>query len=213
MTGPIALLRHELVWCDPDGLNEDSHLSPFSGRLRSWFAAGYPAIARRRTACDSIHAVPLAVTLPIAEGLARIGFTSRPSAVLDVRQPPLLADTLDTIPVHWRDILVAVPTGLHVFGSLMWQHLTGECYLRATSDIDVLAYPRSSADLRRFENGLERTRASLSPHVDGELIFPGGIGVAWREWASDAREVLGKTAIGASLYLRTTLLAGLRETS
>jgi phosphoribosyl-dephospho-CoA transferase len=211
MTGPIALLRHELVWCDPDGLYEDSHLSPFNGRLRSWFAAGHPAIARRRTACDSIRGVPLAITLPITEGLARIGFTSPPGAVLDVRQPPLLAETLDTTPAHWRNILAALPTGLHVFGSLMWQHLTGKRYLRGTSDIDVLAYPCSSADLRRLENGLERTRTSLSPHVDGELIFPGGIGVAWREWASDAREVLGKTAIGATLYSRTALLAGMLE--
>jgi phosphoribosyl-dephospho-CoA transferase len=69
---------------------------------------------------------------------------------------------------------------VRVFGSVAMQALTGLQYVTATSDVDVLFEPASRAAL---EDGL----ALLSRHaavlpLDGEIVFPGGAAVSWKEW-------------------------------
>ena len=70
-----------------------------------------------------------------------------------------------------------------VYGSHGWQTLTGLPYLHATSDLDLLL-PVADADAA---DAVVRCLAhadadGAAPRLDGELAFPDGAAVAWREW-------------------------------
>ncbi|MDD2918323.1 malonate decarboxylase holo-[acyl-carrier-protein] synthase [Rhodoferax sp.] len=66
-----------------------------------------------------------------------------------------------------------------VYGSHGWQWLTHMPYVHEASDIDI------SLNVPDFETACGATallaRAELGPRLDGEVVFPGGQAVAWRE--------------------------------
>lgn len=66
-----------------------------------------------------------------------------------------------------------------VYGSLAWQALTGLAYVTPTSDLDVLVTVRSERELMESLD-LMKGRAGNLP-LDGEVIFPNGMAVAWKE--------------------------------
>ena len=70
-----------------------------------------------------------------------------------------------------------------VYGSHGWQALTGLPYLHPTSDLDLLL-PVADADAA---DAVVRCLAQAdadgaAPRLDGELVFPDGAAVSWREW-------------------------------
>ena len=68
-----------------------------------------------------------------------------------------------------------------VYGSFGWQLLTGLEYVSATSDLDLLlsaSNPSNADDIARAMSAAQPGRLRL----DGELRFPSGAAVAWREW-------------------------------
>lgn len=88
--------------------------------------------------------------------------------------------------------------GARVYGSRGWQALTGMLYVHETSDIDLML-PVGGVDAAdtadeacALLHGFDASR----PRVDGELVFPDGSAVAWREWqrwrAGGARELMVK---------------------
>ena len=100
---------------------------------------------------------------------------------------------------------------MRVFGSLAMQSFTGLPYLTDSSDIDVLFAP---ADRKQLDEGLALLSAA-SAHVplDGEIVFPGGAAVSWKEWrdAGEAgRTVLVKTIDEVRLSEPDSLLAMLQ---
>lgn len=100
--------------------------------------------------------------------------------------------------------------GLRVFGSLAMQTLTGLPYLSASSDIDLLFHPASR---RQLDDGV----ALLARHaehlpLDGEIVFPGGAAVSWKEWlmaAAHPAKVLVKELRSVRLADAASLLATL----
>jgi len=133
---------------------------------------------------------------------------------------PSSAQFVDTLP-HWRGSLGALEAeaarqgiALRVYGSAALQVLTGQAYLRDTSDIDLLVQPRDRAQL-------DATLALLCAYadtlpLDGEIVFPGARAVAWKEWAAALRSapgtrVLVKEINGVSLAAMDVLLATLEE--
>jgi phosphoribosyl-dephospho-CoA transferase len=95
------------------------------------------------------------------------------------------------------------------FGSLAMQALTGITYLTPTSDIDLLLHPRTVDDLDSGLALLQHHAATLP--LDGEIVFPDGAAVSWKEWAAggDAR-VLVKHIDGVWLSRKAPLLAQLQ---
>jgi len=85
---------------------------------------------------------------------------------------------------RWAELNAALGTvGVQprVHGSYGWQRLTGLRYLLPASDIDLLlavAGPEAADEAA----GLLDAFQWAGPRVDGELIFPDGSAVAWREW-------------------------------
>ncbi|MFA9219271.1 MAG: phosphoribosyl-dephospho-CoA transferase MdcG domain-containing protein, partial [Sphingomonadaceae bacterium] len=102
---------------------------------------------------------------------------------------------------------------LHTYGSCAMQALTGLSYLHPASDIDLLLYP---ADRQQLDAGLSllATQAQSLP-LDGEIIFPDGAAVAWKEWlqalANNSR-VLVKRLHTVQLAQPAALLAMLEPT-
>ena len=135
-----------------------------------------------------------------------------PDDLADVRPPLELSDVLPSAPPAWRDGLAALTTHggspWRVFGSLAWQHLHGghaALVDPATSDVDLLFTPASLAQLDAALDLLRRFPGP--PRLDGEAVFPGGLGVSWRELADNPARVLVKHLDGADLRETAALRA------
>jgi phosphoribosyl-dephospho-CoA transferase len=214
-----APARHDLVWLAAGW--EGALAQPLAGdalsAVRAWIARGRPAVACRG-ATRVAGAVALGVALPPGGRLRRVAFSVRREAVAR-RSPPLaLAAALPAAPPAWRAPLEALGrdaagAGLdvRVYGSLAWQQLSGEAYLTAASDVDLLVAARDAGELRRAL-GLLRPRAGDdAPRLDGELLLPGGRGVAWRELARAPARLLVKAIDGVEVAPARAVLGPLAE--
>ncbi|MGW8393022.1 malonate decarboxylase holo-[acyl-carrier-protein] synthase [Pseudoduganella sp. HUAS MS19] len=222
--------RHDLVWLVRDGwqavLATAPRGTPAHAAIARWADAGWPLVVRRRD--DAAHATGQANG---HGGDVCIGLAAPPDPVngaklrLPLHVPaqhiarhcaPLPLDGVaHALPAHWQAPfarLAAASTALdlRVFGSLALQALTGQAYLRDTSDIDLLFRPRNSAALD--EGALLLASFLEDLPLDGEIIFPGGQAVAWKEWltaGSPTGRVLVKSQSGVRLATRAELRAEL----
>jgi phosphoribosyl-dephospho-CoA transferase len=90
------------------------------------------------------------------------------------------------------------------FGSLMWQHQTGLRYLSLRSDLDVLWPVSANSEIRSLLLGIAKIERASPVSIDGEIVFPDGRGVNWRELYHALREaapaeVLVKSMDGVAL--------------
>jgi phosphoribosyl-dephospho-CoA transferase len=132
-----------------------------------------------------------------------------------------LAEAIPAAPARWRTALTMLTDeaagaglALHVYGSLAFQAVTGQAYLNAGSDIDLLFHPATPACCRRALALRARHAggdAGVLP-LDGEFVFGGAQAVAWKELAAcrnrQAR-VLAKSLDGVALVTLKRLLASL----
>ena len=69
---------------------------------------------------------------------------------------------------------------MRVYGSHGWQCLTGLEHVHQGSDLDLLVPVHNAACADAAVRNLACFAAPM--RLDGELIFPDGSAVAWREW-------------------------------
>ena len=171
-------------------------------------------ILRRRNPGEPQDRVPVGLPLPPGDGKRRIGLMLPPGSVRP-RSPVTLLQALDAAPPAWCPTLQALDGigrchGLvvRVFGSLLWQHLTGLSYLSDTSDLDLL-WPTTSPIHRSLLNTIAALDADAPMRIDGEILLPDGRGVNWRELhqATPDDTVLAKHRDGLSLCEARTLFA------
>ncbi|SFN82265.1 malonate decarboxylase holo-[acyl-carrier-protein] synthase [Sphingomonas sp. OK281] len=205
--------RHRLVYLDPacwDGiLATHPALRPVPAVV-DWVAAGHPLIARRAVCDDAAGLVPLGLPLPPSLGKQRLAVAVPVDAISSDLPPPLLAEAKQMAPAAWQETitaLVALDPETRCFGSLAWAYLTGLPYLSETSDLDVIWQVATGDDAARLAAALVRIDAEAPMRLDGEIVTPTGLAVQWREFASDAPEVLAKTANGNWMTARTELFA------
>lgn len=213
--------RHKLVWLSADGWSgllaaaDATHAAP----IRRWAEAGWPLVARRSDADLAAGEVSLGLALPPdpdSGHKVRIALRAQLSGVSNSAPPLLLKDVIDTLPPAWREAaarLEAEAAGLtlRVYGSAALQALTGLPYLRPTSDLDLLFAPATD---RQYQSGLALLQkyAGRLP-LDGEVVFPRGSAVAWKELAaagSTDDRVLSKESDTVRLTQLNLLLATLR---
>ena len=72
---------------------------------------------------------------------------------------------------------------LGVYGSTAWEGLSGESYRRSDSDVDVICDVERRAALSHWLCAMQSAARAMEDHLDGEIRFPGGHAVAWRELA------------------------------
>lgn len=183
--------RHDLVWLTEAGWEDVIRQSDADQHpaLEKWRTADGPVIVRRADDAAETGQLCIGVALPPdADGnKPRIGVRVSTEWVRESRGPMPLADVIEAAPAQWQAALKALEAeaaqrqlSFRVYGSLALQRLTGQRYLSARSDIDVLFLPASVTELGRG-TGLLSYFSGLLP-LDGEIVFPGRKAVSWKEW-------------------------------
>lgn len=209
-----ALQRNQLVWLS-DTAWQQLRARPWDAQaqnlLAHWHLEQLPlVVCRQRAPEDSARAslgLPaplqwdrrkLALDIPV-EAIARVGnFPPLRSMVLNPAEATQVQDLL----LHTD----ALQVSMQVYGSYGWQWLSGLPCARVGSDLDLLAQVPdldTAGQLVWLLQGLQ-----LDCRVDGELVFPGGWAVAWREYA----QLIGGKVAQVLLKHRTGVhLAGMSQ--
>jgi phosphoribosyl-dephospho-CoA transferase len=213
--------RHDLVWLTPQGW--DTALRGLAGAQRElaldWRTRGLPAVVRRLDPGTPDTQLCLGIPAPPdahSGQKVRLGFAVERSSV--ARSLPAMALEDAEAPAAWQPGLASLCIALRaagvdcrVFGSLAMQTITGAPYLGAGSDVDLLLRPRDGAQL---DAGLALVASHAhSLPLDGEIEFPLGHAVSWKEWLgvrsdehTGADRVLAKHLDTVALMRRDALL-------
>ena len=172
----------------------------------AWLARGLPLVARARQAGDDPARHPIGLALPPAQGKLRIALSVAPEGIDRIEEPLALRVAAEVLPAALRGpaIDLAGEAGrlgftARVFGSLAWQHRSGDLYFSAGSDLDLLAAPSSMAAVAAWLSHLASIEARSPVRLDGEIEFRDGGAVNWRELARGASSLLVKAPDGARL--------------
>lgn len=198
----MQLERHRLVWLSDAGWQTLLPQAPDATSARClahWAREHLPLVVTRQRAPAPRLAVGLA--MPAQWGRRKLALEVDGAHLLYTGAFPAAADIATllspAVRTGWRALcaeLAALGVAPRVHGSHGWQKLTGLRYLRPGSDIDLHIAVDSDALADRVATLLQVDTGG--PRIDGELLFPGGGAIAWREWlqlrAGRVREVLVK---------------------
>lgn len=224
MESIVQYQRHDLVWLSEEAWAGILRTSTAPELLRQWQQEEWPAVVTRRQPDTAEDEVCIGFPLPPVAG-NKLRFAARVKAEhIALHQSALsLHNVVAVVPPAWQAGLQslhqhALMAGikLRVYGSVAMQFLTGQDYLNATSDIDILFRPYQQAQLRA---GLALLHEQQTLPIDGEIVFPGEAAVAWKEWIQAAhagqdfnqQRVMVKDMHGVSLRTRQSLLDLLPE--
>ena len=209
-----ALRRHALVWLAraPRADHESDR-----ALVEDWQAQGRPFIVcRRRGAADDLSLGFCAPTRGAPHlRPRRVAARGAAAQVLRATPPPALAEIASAAAsAPQADALArltgeAADAGLapRVFGSWMWQTLTGDAHVRDASDLDVLVEVSSAAQADAAAALLERLSPAVPFRIDGELSIPGVGEVLWREYRWGGDELMLKSVDTVRLLPREALWA------
>jgi phosphoribosyl-dephospho-CoA transferase len=215
--------RHDLVYLHPDAPFETPCAEvgdPFWRSARDWIAAGRPLVAARQALAS--ERVLLGLCLPLAQQRKRLSIQVGRSAVAEIRRPLAIEHCCPHLPAVDAEVLRRLATRAAtcsartgIFGSLAWEALSGENYRHAESDIDLIVDVETMAQFDAMLSALQQAAGQLSCRLDGEIRFPDGNAVAWREVAanraSPAAAVLVKGPQEVALQPLQSLLATLAD--
>lgn len=208
--------RHELVWLTGRGWDAalERALPGQQVAIEQWRREDWPAVVRRADTGLAVGEVSLGIPLPpTPDGVkGRIALNASGIDVAQRRPALTLVEAAQAASAHWRPALdvLAASVPLRAYGSLAMQAITGQAYLTPSSDIDLLFFPAAANALRAGLALLEHHAAVLP--LDGEIVFPSGAAVAWKEWLNASRNearVLVKEAGAVRLAPTAELLASL----
>lgn len=215
--------RHNRIWLNAAGWKRAcAEVPAYAGELARWAKNDWPVVVRRSEPNTTADRVCLGLPLPpdTTSGIKiRIPFNVFIDDIARHELPLAAADAGTALPPAlqeaFSDFSGAAAIGgmqFRVYGSAAMQSMTALPYLQTSSDIDLLFYPRTGEQLRE---GMQLLRI-YDRHLplDGELIFPSGRAVAWKEWtqvaaAPEAMRVLTKSMQTVNLVPASELLAEL----
>ncbi len=201
--------RNQLVWlCETawQALLERDWDAQAHSVLQHWHMQQLPLVVCRQRVADSSTTISLGLPAPLQWERRKLALELPIKAIARLGNFPLLrsialsrADTeqVQALLVHTD----ALQVPMRVYGSYAWQHLSGLPCVRETSDLDLLVHVSdldTAGQLVWLLQGLQ-----LGCRVDGELVFPGGWAVAWREYGQliggRVEQVLVKHRTGVQL--------------
>jgi len=161
-------------------------------------------------------ALRLGVALSPARGRHKLSVLVDRAKITHSSPPLSLAVAAVSAPDAWRAPLArlaedarALGIELRVYGSLAWQHLSGDAYMTPTSDVDLLWRANDAQILQRVLQLLRRWEQETGLRADGELLLPDGSAVAWRELTTSPDKVLVKHIAGVELRRAAQVLSAL----
>jgi phosphoribosyl-dephospho-CoA transferase len=204
--------RHQLVWLTDAGWRDvlargwDTQAQDC---LQHWAQARLPLVVTQQKVDGPARAGGLALGLaaPCRWQRRRIALRVQRTAVAGFDEFPHALDVQALLSPSDRPAWARLMRSLgaagatpRVYGSHGWQLVSGLPCLRPGSDIDLWL---AVEDARQADAAAERLLAfpaAGAPRLDGELVFPGGLAFAWREWLrwriGQCRSVLAKTLHG-----------------
>jgi phosphoribosyl-dephospho-CoA transferase len=144
--------------------------------LLHWAAAGLPLVIARKRADVAQERICVGLPAPTCWERRRLALDVASADVCKIGQFPDLScfpPLQSTLPVALR------VRSIRVYGSQGWQRMTGMNYVHSASDLDVLLDARSLRDAIDMVIALNAWNAPC--RLDGEVVFPTGHAVAWRE--------------------------------
>ena len=178
--------------------------------LQHWAHRALPLVVTRQRSAH-LHGdepVSLGLASPACWGRRPVSLRVPCRGISWLSEFPLLRTTIGTCPreaqAPLRELdatLAAIGVRARAYGSMGWQQLTGEDYVHARSDLDLWLAVDSVA---QADAAVAALQACATPtRLDGELMFPDGAAVAWREWAAwragRCSQVLVKRLDGSAL--------------
>lgn len=207
-----GLRRHTLVWLSqaPEAETEGDR-----ARAAVWHASDRPFVVTRKRDRSRAVGLGFCTTDPSHPELRprRVAAFTDPNRIVRQARPPGLeeiARCLAAMPQAQsfsRLISAASQAGhvIRVYGSWMWQALTGERHVHEGSDLDVVIDAAGLDVALGAAAFLARVEPDLAFRIDGELSFPGLGEVQWRELLQPRDEVLLKTTESMQLVSRKRL--------
>jgi len=219
LTSTAPLHRHQLAWLRPEGWSRVLRREwdvVAANCLAHWAAHSLPLVVTQQSACVAgPGTIAMGLPAPDRWERQRIAIGIPRADVLYCDEFPRAGQVVSLLPqaalTQWRRLcagLAACGAVARVHGSYGWLYLTGLDHVRASSDIDVWIGVR---DVEQADAVARQMQAFECAHLrlDGELVFEGGIAVAWREWlcwrAGRANALLVKSLEGSSLWRRPDL--------
>lgn len=179
-----------LVWLDEAGWNAAQATTEPQPKMafRLWQSQSWPVIVRRADTDAAADEICLGLPLPPDEDSGeKVRISLRALAAHIIKTAPAieLASVARSLSGPLRAPLAvlehdAADMHLRVYGSLAMEAITGLPYVSSASDVDILFHPTSQRQLKDGLAVLSR-HAALLP-LDGEIVFPGGAAVSWKEW-------------------------------
>jgi phosphoribosyl-dephospho-CoA transferase len=177
-----------------------------------WARCERPVIVRRRFASEAADCVPVALPLPPKYGKRRLSCCLASVTDVVALPPVLLREAAQAAPPRWHPIIEELldlgdiaGTRPRVFGALLWEHATGLPYLSAQSDLDLLWSVSDEQTAASLVKGLHQLDRGGPVRLDGELAFPDGAAVNWRELEQGSADLLVKTMDGVEIRTRAAL--------
>jgi phosphoribosyl-dephospho-CoA transferase len=183
------LARNHLVWIEEAAWQEVvARVTDEQAReiVAHWRKQHLPLVVSSQPAGIVAGRVALGLPAPRCWSRRRLAFDVALSAICEHGPFPTLRQA--TRQYRWPGAaveldhaLVSLGGAAYVYGSHGWQLLTGLAYLHEGSDIDLCI------EVSDFETACavvpHLQRVELDRRVDGELVFPEGSAVAWREFS------------------------------
>ncbi|MGB8339406.1 MAG: malonate decarboxylase holo-[acyl-carrier-protein] synthase [Burkholderiales bacterium] len=183
----INLARNDLVWTTALAWQQIEHQA-WDGQAQEiishWRANNLPLVVCRQR--DEIFPDQISVGLPAPTQWARrrLALTINTSSIAESGAFPTLTQIASThrnqpAEVDLDSALSELGAQAQVYGSYGWQVLTGLVYLHEDSDIDI------SVRVKNFDMAWQAVHqlatTQLPSRIDGEIVFPDGKAIAWRE--------------------------------
>jgi phosphoribosyl-dephospho-CoA transferase len=186
--------RHDLLRVDPHAPTRSS------ANVAFWLRRGWPVIVRRYLTAEDAGLIPAAISLPGDPVNLGVTLQLRPEHVLERVDPVLLQRATEHAPQAWLGSLQALQeigerldSPPMLFGSLLWQTITGLSFIRQHSDLDLIWRIAGQAQAVRLAQAIAGCDAVSPMRIDGEFVLPDGCAVNWREFHRCGQEILVKS--------------------
>jgi len=165
-------------------------LAVHAKELARWAENDWPVIVRRSESDIPPNMLCLGLAAPPDPHTGmktRIPFLVPSEHIVRHDVPLAIISAEKALPAKWQkdfadlvEKVTAIGLEFRVYGSAAMQAITGLSYLTPSSDIDLLFFPQTKDQLLAGSALLTSYAAKLP--LDGEIVFPSGSAVAWKEW-------------------------------
>ena len=208
----LLFQRHDLVWLSAQGWEQIRPQIPLAWHSESlrWQYGDWPLVVTRRDHHLPSEQLNLGLVFLQPDGSTQACRVAVSSHHITGHQPCLaLHSILSHVLPEWQPGLQALHQAgreagitVRVYGLAAWQFLTGLSYLQPDTEIRLLFRPQ---DQEHLVSGLTILRHfSSSLPLRGEIVFPGGAAVSWREW-------LISDTVAESLHSQKILMKAFRQ--